>query len=75
LQIWAADISKEVVGSWKVSLELKNSGKDVGTNIVYWKGEVFRLKGATDPMLSDDSGETSGGPFFKQAELKRDVFL
>jgi hypothetical protein len=65
LQLWGADIARGVVGDWKISLELKNSGKDVATNIAYWKGEVFLPKSANNPILSDDSGEYFGRTIFR----------
>jgi hypothetical protein len=69
LEVKAKDTAKTVLEDYKISLVLKNSGRDVAVNVAYWQGEIFRVAGIDDPILSDTTGEHFRKTIFRSEGL------
>ncbi|MGA8907668.1 MAG: hypothetical protein WB524_08625 [Acidobacteriaceae bacterium] len=70
LEIKSGDIARGVLGDWKISLILKNSGRDVATNVGYTQGPIFRITGTEDPILKDATGEHFANTIFRSERAR-----
>ncbi len=69
LEIKTSDSTKTVLQDYKLSLLLKNSGRDIAINVAYWQGEIFKITSADDPLLKDETGEYFRDTIFRAESL------
>ncbi len=69
VEIKASGPDKTALEDYKLSLLLRNSGRDIAVNVAYWQGELFRISGADDPLLSDTTGEHFRDTIFRTEGL------
>lgn len=62
LEIKADDPEKTKLRDYKISLQWKNSGRDIATNVTYWQGPIFRAGGQDGEQdrqkIADDFRDT-----------------